>query len=276
MRGWGKRAALAWIGLLAAQLASGTGFQPAGGRSAAMAHASATLFDPWGIINNQAGIAKCTSLTIGIHGENRFLMKELGYQAGYVLVPAKHLGVAGLSFTRFGYSAFTTNRAGLTVARSFGENVHCGLQLVCEFNQLREKAYRQKQVTFEAGIIASISRNLCLALHIIDPLTLVGGEQNGFTARHGLLQMGTSLNLSDRIILVLQAEKAIVGEPRFMAGFEYRLSHLACFRTGVMSHPVQLTFGSGIQWHQLFIDIAASMHQHLGWFPQVSLHYVPK
>ncbi len=276
MRSWGQWAVLTGIVLLAVQMVSGTGFQPAGGRSAAMAHASAALFDPWGIINNQAGIVQCTSLTIGIHAENRFLMKELGCQAGFVLVPAKHLGVAGLSFIRFGYSAFSTNRAGLTLARSFGENVHCGLQLVGEFTQLREKAYRQKRVSFEAGIIATISRNLFLALHIIDPLTFVAGEKNGFTSRDGLLQLGTSMNLSDRVILVLQAEKALIGEPRFMAGFEYRLSHLACVRSGIMSHPVQLTFGSGIQWHRLVIDIAASMHQHLGWFPQVSLHYVAK
>jgi hypothetical protein len=262
--------------LLAVQGSAGSGFQPAGGRSAAMAHASAALFDPWGIINNQAGIVSCTSLTIGIHGENRFLMKELGYQAGFVLVPLKHMGVGGLSFTRFGYSAFSSNRAGLTLARSFGENFHCGLQLVCEFSQFRGKGYRQKRVSFEAGMIARISRDLCLALHITDPLTFVAGEEKRFTYREGLLQMATSLEISDRIILVLQAEKEIISEPRFMAGFEYKLSHLVCFRSGVMSYPVQLTFGSGIQWHRLFIDVAASMHQQLGWFPQVSLHYISK
>lgn len=273
---WGRWAVLLGIGLLTVQGSAGIGFQPAGGRSAAMAHASAALFDPWGIINNQAGIVRCTSLTIGIHGENRFLMKELGYQAGFVLVPSKHLGVAGLSFTRFGYSVFSTNRAGLTLARSFGENFHCGLQLVCEFSQFREKGYRQKRVSFEAGMIARINRDLCLALHIIDPLTFVAGEKNGFTSRDGLLQIGSSLEISERISLVIQAEKELISEPRFMAGFEYRLSHLVCFRSGVMSRPVQLTFGSGIQWHRLFIDVAASMHQQLGWFPQVSLHYISR
>lgn len=53
-----------------------------------------------------------------------------------------------------------------------------------------------------------------------------------------------------------------------MAGFEYELSPLVCFRSGVMSHPVQLTFGSGIQWHRLHFDVSATMHQHLGWFPR--------
>lgn len=264
---------VAVIMLLAVQRSAATGFQPAGGRPAALAHASAALFDPWGIINNQAGIAKCTNLAIGFYGENRFLMKELGCQAGFVIVPLNHRGVTGISFTRFGYSACSLNRTGLTFARSFGEHVHSGIQLVYEFSHFREKGYGQQRVSFEAGVIASVGHDLLLALHIIDPLTFVTGEGNGFTSRDGLLQMGVSLEISDRILLVFQAEKNLISDPRFMAGFEYELSPLVCFRSGVMSHPVQLTFGSGIQWHRLHLDVSATMHQHLGWFPQVSILY---
>jgi hypothetical protein len=251
------------------------GFQPSGGRSAAMANASVTLFDPWGIINNQAGIVNCSTLVFGIYGENRFLMKELGYQAGFILIPLKP-GVAGLSFARYGYTVYNENRVGLTFARSFGDHFHSGIQLVYNYCYFNEKRYRLNQVTFEAGFITQINRDLCLALHVTDPLTLTAGKQPAFTSRYALIQLGASLQLSDRIILLFQAEKDLASDLQFMAGFEYRLSPLVSFRSGFTAHPVQLTFGTGTQWNKLIIDVAATMHQQLGWFPQVSLHFIAR
>lgn len=251
------------------------GLKPAGGRSAAMAQASVALFDPWAIINNQAGTVSCTTLVFGIYAENRFLLNELSYQAGFILIPAKP-GVAGLSFTRFGHNAYNENRAGLSFARSFGQHFHAGLQLDYSYVFFKEKSYRRSQLSFEAGIITRITRDLFLAVHVVDPVTWMAGENGGFVTENALIQMGLGYHLSDKIILAVQAEKDPVADIQFMAGFEYELSPSITFRSGVMAHPVQVTFGTGIHWNRVYMDLSAAMHQQLGWYPQVSIHYVSR
>ncbi len=266
---------LAGLALQAFHGSGEAGLQPAGGRSAAMAHASVSLFDPWAITNNQAGMARCTTLMCGMYAENRFLLKELGYQAGFVLLPARP-GVAGFSFVRFGFGAYNENRAGLSYARSFGQHFHAGVQLAYSYLFCNEKSYRYSQVSFEAGVITQITGDLFLGVHVVDPVTWMAGKHGGIHTEYALLQMGLSYLLSDKIILSVQAEKDPVADIQFMAGFEYQISPALSFRSGIRTHPVQVAFGTGTRWHKLFIDLSATMHQQLGWFPQVSLHFVTR
>lgn len=261
--------------LMALRGFAGTGSIPAGGRSAALAQASIALFDPWGILNNQAGMVSCSTLVCGIYAENRFMMKELGYQAGFLLIPARP-GVAGLSFTRYGHAAYNENELGITYARSFGLHFHAGLQLTYSFIFAMEKEYRYSQAGFAAGIITQLTPDLFLALHIVDPVNWQTGKNGGIRTGNSLLQMGMAYHLSEKIVLTAQAEKEPAGSIQVMAGFEYQLSPALTFRSGIMAHPVQVSFGTGTHWKRLFIDLSATMHQQLGWFPQVSLRFVAR
>jgi len=62
----------------------------------------------------------------------------------------------------------------------------------------------------------------------------------------------------------------------FKAGIEYRIIEKIYVRGGITSDPTLYTFGFGINFKKLKIDFASSMHQTLGYSPQISIIYTFK
>lgn len=246
---------------------------PAGSRSAAVAHASVALSDPWSILNNQAGMASMRFLACGVYAENRYLLKELGYQAGFILLPARP-GILGLSFSRFGFQAFNENRMGLAFARSFGHRFSIGIQMKYAIILPAELVGRNNYVSFEAGMNYHITPDLVLGMHLSDPLVLFVKDKTGVDFQMTRIRMGLSYFISGRVTLVVEGNKNLDDPMSIRAGMEYSLSRSVCFRSGLMTNPVQVTFGTGYVLGRIVIDFSAAIHQQLGWYPQLSVHFV--
>ena len=58
------------------------------------------------------------------------------------------------------------------------------------------------------------------------------------------------------------------------AGAEYELLGKTFARTGVCTHPFQYTFGCGVGFGSVIVDFSASVHQVLGFSPQISIQYL--
>ena len=244
---------------------------PIGGRSAGMGSSSVTLCDFWAVHNNQAGLAGFTSKAVGFYFENRFLMKELSRKVVAVVLPSRS-GVFGLNFVNFGSLLYSENKVGLAFARSFGSNFSAGIQLDYINTHLGESYGSHSNVTFEAGVQARLNKNLVLAAHVYNPLNVKLSAETGERIP-SIIRLGAAYNFSEKLILAGEVEKNIEYKMQIKSGLEYRVVDKALVRFGVTTNPMTYTFGCGIDRKKLKVDISSTVHQVLGYSPQISICY---
>lgn len=255
---------------------------PIGGRSAAMANSSVTLSDFWSVQNNQAGLADFSHMAVGLYYENRFMVKELSLRSGAFVLPTKS-GVFGLSYNYFGYSMYNEQKIGLAYARAFGQHFSMGLQLDYLSTRIAEDYGSNNTFTFELGIRTKISEGFVLAAHVFNPIGVkIENEYNEKVPT--IFKLGLSYTLSDKLLFALETEKDLVYKPLIRGGIEYEIVEQAIVRIGYSTLPATTgsenfsisslyTFGFGLNLNKLQIDFSSSIHQTLGWSPQISIQY---
>ncbi|OQX78276.1 MAG: hypothetical protein B6D61_05925 [Bacteroidetes bacterium 4484_249] len=256
-----------------------------GGRSAGIGNASVTLNDFWSVHNNQAGLAGYDQISAGFYYENRFLVKELGRSAGAFILPTKS-GVFGLNFNYFGYSQYNEKKIGLAYARAFGKYFSAGIQLDYLSTAIAEDYGSKSSVTFEIGVRSEITENLVVAAHVFNPIRVKLEAE--FDERIPVIfKFGASYSISEKLIIAVETEKDTDFKPLFRGGIEYIIIEQATVRIGYSTMPSTTgsdnfniasvyTFGFGLHFKKLLIDFSASVHQTLGWSPQVSFIYTFK
>lgn len=243
-----------------------------GGRSAAMGSTSATATDFWSVHNNQAGLAFFDKTAAGIYYENRFLLKDLGYQTGAVAVKTKY-GMLGATVGYTGDANFNTAKAGLVYARKFGTRVAAGIQLDYIGTSLAESYGNKSNVTFEAGIMVKLTEQLSFGAHTFNPIhAKLTTEENDWIP--STINAGLGFSFSDKLILSAEAFKNSENPIEFRSGAEYKLNQIAYARIGLSTSPFRYTFGFGIEMKQFTFDLSSSVHAQLGYSPQVSLQYI--
>lgn len=253
-----------------------------GGRSAGIGNASVTLNDFWSVQNNQAGMAFYENIAMGFAYENRFITKELGLKTGALIVPT-NLGSLGLTYQQFGYSAFNRSKLGLAFARSFGNHFSVGLQLDYLHTKIGEDYGTAQAVTFEIGFLAKLSDNLKIGAHVFNPINskLSSEYEEKIPA---IYKLGIAYLIAEKLMVAVETEKNMDYKPLLRGGIEYWMTKSASVRLGLSSVPSktgaesfsissEINFGFGLDLQSFILDFAASMHQTLGWSPQVSLIY---
>jgi len=245
---------------------------PAGGRSAAMGLSSVTSSDFWSVHNNQAGLAFYDKTAAGIYYENRYLIKELGYQTGAVTLKTKY-GMLGATVGYSGDANFNTTKAGITYARKFGNRVAAGIQLDYIGTSLAENYGSHSNVTFEAGIMVRLTEQLTFGAHTFNPMhvQLSGYDNERIPA---IMNAGLGFSFSDKLVLSAEAYKNSENPIEFRSGAEYKLNQIAYARIGLSTSPFRYTFGFGIEMKKFTFDLSSSVHAQLGYSPQVSLQYI--
>ena len=244
---------------------------PSGGRSSAMGTASVAISDFWSAHNNQAGLAGFKSMAAGIYFENRYLIKELSRENAAFVFPT-HSGVFGLSYDHFGALLYNESKIGLAFARSFGSNFSSGIQLDYLNSHLGENYGNHAAFTFEAGIQARVNKYLLIGAHVFNPLNVKLSSETGERIP-SVIRLGAAFNFSAGLLLTGEIEKNIDMKARIKSGVEYQATNQAFIRAGITTNPTTYSFGFGIALQNLKIDFASTMHQVLGYSPQVSISY---
>ena len=252
-----------------------------GARSGGMANASVTLSDLWSVHHNQAGLARLEKISAGIYYENKFLLSNLGLKAAAVAIPVTGApgtrGVFGISMSYFGYSLYNDSKIGLAYAKSFGDKFSAGIQL----NYLSTRIggdfdYGKKgAVAVEGGIQARLSDNLSIGAHIFNPTRTKIADYDDERIPT-IMRFGVDYTFSEKVFVSIETEKDIDFKPVFKAGLEYRAIEELYLRTGISTNPTLNTFGFGLNLKQFTFDFAVSIHQVLGFAPQLSLTYIFK
>ncbi|MBE0649596.1 MAG: hypothetical protein IH595_02030 [Bacteroidales bacterium] len=245
---------------------------PKGARSAGMGQCSVALTGFWNINDNQAGMALVKDFSAGINYQERFGMGPLSTKSIAVLYPS-HLGVLGASIDYFGYSLYHEAKFGLAYARFLSPNLRAGVKLDYFQTGYGDHYGSDNNLTFELGFQYDISRNLTLGGSVFDPVPKSNFRDVTFKLPF-VYQIGVAYRFSKSLLATVEIERnSELSDFELKAGMEYSIENKYFFRTGLGTMQEIFTIGFGYKLKDLWVDIAAVVHQTLGISPQVSLIY---
>ena len=245
---------------------------PSGAASAGMANASVTMQNLWSVSQNQAGLAGLNKISAGIYYDRRFNLDETSVKSVALAVPVSNLGVFGAHINMFGFSLYNEKKIGVSYARKFGELVNVGVQLDYLTTTIAEDYGSNNAIAVEGGIQVKIIEGMTVGAHIFNPTQARLAEYDDERIPT-IMKFGLGYKFSSKLLVAVETEKDMDEDGMFKGGIEYRPVEQIYIRAGISTNPVMNSFGAGFVIKNLQIDVAATMHQSLGYTPHVSLTY---
>ncbi len=244
---------------------------PAGANQAGIGGVSVFASGIWAAHNNPAGLAKIVQPIVGLFVENRFLMKELCYNAASFAVPVANGGMA-IAVSQVGSNQYNNVFAGFAYGRSFGERFSAGIRFDYYQVSYGNEYGKGSAVTFEAGIQWQIDEKTGFAVSIFNPIK---SQYQCSPPQEipSLWRAGVAYKPITDLQLLFQAEQSHRDGYTFRYGVEYSLNDQVYLRAGYSTNPSGISFGCGYSFSAFTIDIATKWHQTLGFSPQGSLIY---
>jgi hypothetical protein len=228
--------------------------------------------DLWSANNNQAAMAFYgASFGAGFYYQNSFMLKETSLNNG-ALMYSTPSGTFGLTINAFGYSNFNTKKIGLGYAKKLASRFSAGVQLDY-INIFVGGNYGSRNLfTFELGLYAEATENISIGAHVFNPVRVKVADYND--ERLPLVfNLGMLWKASKNFSLTAEAESDIDNKTIFKAGLEYKIIDMLYARLGVSNNPNIFSFGAGLHLGNFRLDFSSTMHQMLGYSPQVSVVY---
>ena len=245
-----------------------------GANSTAMGGYNVTLSDVWSANNNQAGLGFIKDISGGIFYENRFLLKETSYRAGAFVMPVK-TGALGVSVASFGYELYSETKAGLSYVQRFGDKFSAGVQINYLNTKLNQDYGSRNTLTAAVGLIAKLSKELSLGVHVYNPTRSKLAEYDNERVPT-VMKLGLDYRFSEKVMVGIETEKDMNYDAVVKAGLEYHITEILYLRGGISTNPTLSSFGFGLQMKNFKMDISSSFHQTLGMTPGISLIYQKK
>lgn len=246
---------------------------PVGAKHAAMGNTGVMTPSIWSTSHNQAGLAYLKTTEIGLHYENKFLIQELGLSSLSFALPTKKSGTFGLNYNHFGYAKYNENKIGLSYAKMFGGTFAASVQ-IDYFQTHIDEEYGNKGVPVaEIGILSQPVKGLYIGAHAFNvSRTKMDNYSNERIPT--TFKLGLGYAFSEKALVCIETEKDIDKKAVFKGGIEYQLLVNLYLRTGIITNPVQNTFGIGYKMKKFKADIAFATHPVLGLSSQISISYL--
>lgn len=242
--------------------------QSQGARATALGGVTATMQDDYAPLNNQAALAFDSTYSVAVSATRRFWMNELGENSLAVSIPVGN-GAIGIATSYNGFSDYNRLLAGLGYGLKLSEKIGIGVQLDYLSQTIAEYG-SESAVTFEAGIQAQLLSTLWMGAHVFNPLKTKSGfyDDQYYSSE---LSWGLKYQPSKSVTLVADLVNRNYDKLGFKVGVEYLPVQSIAVRAGVNNH--EFTFGLGLHWKQLHIDLGVSDHRYLGISPTGSVVY---
>lgn len=257
--------------LLPISLFSSNGDGPIGARSAALGHASSCLFDVWSTRNNQGSLGFVRRAEAGAFYENRFFVKELT-QTGFAAVMPIKKGTFGLSYSTMGYQLYRESQASLSYGMKLNENIAAGIAIDYLNTKIADIYGQANAFTGSIGLTAKLLPQVVISSHIYNPFRAKITNYNNEKIPT-IFKFGAQYIFSPKVFIVAEAEKTSAQKINIKGGIEYNPSSLIYIRVGGASYPTQASFGVGVNYNGLKIDMSSAYHSVLGLSPQIGLSY---
>jgi hypothetical protein len=244
---------------------------PIGARSASLGHASSTLIDVWSSHNNQGSLGFITKTEVGAFYENRFFIKELTQSGFAAAIPVKK-GTFGFCYSALGYKLYRQSQATLSYGMPLSETIALGVGLDYLNTKISDIYGKANAITGSVGLTTKILPQVIISTHIFNPFRakITNYNQEKIPT---IFKFGAQYIYSTKVFIVAEAEKTSAQKINIKAGIEYKPTSLIYLRVGGSSFPSQASFGVGVNYNGLKIDINSSYHTILGISPQIGLSY---
>jgi hypothetical protein len=238
----------------------------AGAGEAGMGYACVMKEGFWSSFNNQALLAFNKDYSFGVNYEDRFGIRELGTRSAGVLIPAGKASF-GAAYSNFGYADFKRDVAGLACGMKLSEKVAAGVQ-IDYFSERTSGEYSSYQyITFEAGVVACLSDNIKLGVHLFNPVPNSFRKNNQPMS----LRAGAGISLSKSLFAGVEAEMSSGSNLTLRTGFEYEAVKSLMLRAGFSTMNNSFCFGMGYQLGIVKLDLGFATHDRLGVTSSASL-----
>lgn len=243
---------------------------PVGARSVAAGYTSLTAKNLWSVFNNQAASASLKNIQAGLYFENLYLMDEMSRVALGAFLPLRNGGIS-VCIDHFGGSIYSEMKLGVAYSLPMGEHFSAGVQLDYLRMSIGEGYGSYHAMSFELGILASITDNIILGVHVFNPSHQKWMQTNEHI--QALIRGGIAVKVEKSLEIYGEVHKSTANPAIFCGGAEYRYREKFYLRMGITSGPARYTFGVGLQTGRILIDISSSVHSWLGYSPQLSFTY---
>ncbi len=246
-------------------------YRTIGPRFAALGGCGMTLQGISAAYGNQAGLAGIHKWMVDVSIENRFAISDFNVVSLATAINSGS-GVFGFMFTGLvNTTNYTEQKFGLSYARKIHPRCAMGGQLdLMNFSRSLGSTY--KMITFEAGLLLEVTKQINLAMHTINPMFIQKKSGSGL---HSQIGLGIRYIASPFFSLLLEVEKntsklysvlrtSLIYNP---------LDYVSCY-LGV--NPSLRQFGLGFSYKfspAAKIFSSATWHQYLGLSPGISIQY---
>jgi hypothetical protein len=252
-------------------LFSSNGDGPIGSRSAALGHASSCLFDIWSTRNNQGSLGFIRKTEFGAFYENRFFVKELTQSGFAAAIPIKK-GTFGICYSSLGYKLYRESQTTLSYGMKLNDNISAGIGFDYLNTKIADIYGKSNAFTGSVGLLAKILPQVVISSHIYNPFRAKITNYNNEKVPT-IFKFGAQYIFSKKVFIVAEAEKTSAKKINIKGGIEYNPSSLVYLRVGGSSYPAQASFGLGVNYNGIKIDMCTSYHSILGFSPQIGLSY---
>ncbi len=244
-------------------------FKEAGARSSALGYTGVCTSNLWAQFNNQAGLANVRTIQCGISYTSRYQLKELGTKSIAIVAPIYNSCI-GVSLSKTGDHIFNQTNLGLSIAKKLSGKLGLGIGFnYFSLNQSQNLGSVNK-INFEGGLILDINRQLSLGLHMYNPKLK---QNNQYTFKlPEIYKFGISYKINASLISYAEVKYHSDYNSSIHFGIEY-INKYFIVRTGYSSNPDKLSFGLGILYKKISLNISNTLHNTLGHTPQLTLVY---
>ena len=244
---------------------------PVGSRAAGLANAVVMESDIWSVNHNQAGLGDYHHFSLGFHHENKYIVDEFSLHSIALTVPVNP-GTIGLNYTYFGYPQYNESKFGLGFGKSFGDKFSAGVQLNLHYVYIAGEYDNRKALTVEGGIQYKPIESVRIGVHIFNP-TRSKLAPSYLDTLNTTVRAGISYSPVKKLWLAIETDKSLNYHLRLKSGIEYEILHGLSLRTGIVTHPVQNTFGLGFKIKKVNADLAFTHNEILGFTPHFSMEF---
>lgn len=246
--------------------------QLSGARSLGLSHASVSLYDVWSNVNNQAGLAFLEQASVAVFYESRFNLEMLETISGSFVFPMAP-GTFGANYYQFGKGTYKESKIGISFAKRLTERLSAALQLDYFSLRMPENTKAFQTFTFEGGVLFSVTKDLFLGAHIINPVLQNIKTPVGEIDLPGMVRLGGHYHFNKQTLLAIEFEKDIKNPLLIKTGFEFLPVKNLAFRFGISGKPVKFSAGMGYSFKNITTDFGFSYHGNLGLTPSVSMQF---
>lgn len=191
-----------------------------------------------------------------------WLLPDMADKSIEAVWPTGQLGILGASYSRTGGKDYREQRTTAGYAIDVAPWMKVGVAAHYMHIGTSDAYYEPRQwLAATAAVQAALSEHVCL--------TLLGGTRPWDGRRPWRAHAQMAYRPVTHMVTLIEAESE--ERMRLRLGMEYQYQGMLFFRGGLATNPLTATFGVGLRYRWIGIDISAETHRSLGITPQTSL-----